>query len=722
MALIAIWDIESNGLLKAKVEKGQITPPMNKVHCVAIIFSDGRKISAADQPIDETWATPGWTQMSIVDALRELEKADLRIAHNGQDFDERAIPRIYPWFKPKPGSSVLDTLLLSRLLFPDIRRFGFNNHRLMPNLRGSHSLGAWGKRLGEHKGDYKGGWTAWSPEMHHYMVQDVVVLEKLFKFLMSQKPSPRASALEHDFAAIIRRQEDRGFAFDMDRALILLAKLQTLEAKLEGDLIQTFGEWWESGKKANSNAGKYDFPEPEEDEDEDDPIEFNKRRALWLESLRWDGVVVPTKSRRVKLHGFPDVEHRRFSQKTGLELKSLWGAPTMDYEMGSAYTPIKRVQFNPSSRHHIFKMLVKKYAWEPAKFTKKGQPVIDDDIIRAMPYPEAPLLANYFLVTKRIGAISGGRKAWMKMVEEHTNPNGTVTYRIHGQMNTNGAATGRGTHSNPNLAQVAKNTAAVKEAPQHPELWGKECRALFIAAPPYRLVGADGSSLELCMLAHYTSKHDGGEYARIVASGRKEDASDPHSWLRDLVGTDLLGEGDRGRDHAKTTMYAFLYGAGDEKLGSIVLPHGTKAEKMKVGAEVKAKVFGRFTALAQLNAEIVQVVEEKHSLIGLDGRILKIRKAHAALNTLLQSAGAVVMKQALVCLDRNLQAAGLVSGRDYEFVANVHDEYQCEVLPEHVELYMKLAIESLPEAGKILRVQCPLRAEASQGKSWCETH
>jgi DNA polymerase I-like protein with 3'-5' exonuclease and polymerase domains len=736
----ALYDIETNGLLTEKRERdGSMHPPLNKVHTITIIWQETgkpeRRISAADQEGYELGATGrGWERMPLVDALQLLETADVRVAHNGQDFDERAIPMVYPWFSPKAGSKLFDTLLLSRLIYPDIHRTGPNGHKLMGFERRQHSLSAWGKRLGEHKGEYKGGWMQWSEEMQDYGEQDTVVLAKLFKWLMAQKPDPSAVRIEHDFAAVIRRQESRGFAFDHDKALQLIAALQARETYLEAELIEAFGTWWAYGKAANSSAGK---PErevsTEDDEGADDPEEQERRRLLWLARRDWGDVIIPTKTRNVKLPEFPDVTRPRFSPTTGKRLKDYVGPPVREIAQGCPYTPIKLIQFNPGSRSHVRQRLIVKYGWEPSKFTKGGkdtppQPVVDDEVLGGLPYPEAKLLAEYYLVLKRIGMLATGKKAWLKVARETEHPNGTKTYRIHGRVNTCGAATGRCTHSDPNLAQVPKNSAGTKQYPDAPMLHGTACRDLFIAADPYELVGFDGSSLELCMLAHYVSPWDKGEYAKVVSEGVKALGTDPHSWLRDLVGQNYLGAGDLGRDNAKTTMYAFLYGAGDEKLGSIVLPFGSRKEKLEVGSEVKHKVKDRFTALGKLIKAIEEAVEANGRLTGVDGRILRVRKAHAALNTLLQSAGAVVMKKSLILLDASLKAQGLRCGTDYEFVANVHDEAQAEVLPEHVQLYSELALKAVPDAGIALRMKCPLKAEVSPSpehrpaRSWMETH
>lgn len=737
--IYGFYDLESNGLLKI-AKDGH--PALTLLWTGTLIITDEklnilRNISAADQVPYYAGATGrGWERMPLLEFLAVLATCDVRVGHNIQDFDERAIPMVYPWWKPKPGSTIIDTIIWSRLLYPDMFKSGPNNHKLFGFMKGAHSLKAWGLRLGEHKGDYTGGWMQWSEDMQSYGEQDTIVLFKLFKWLKAQDPARLASWLEHGFAAVIRRQEDRGFCFDHPKALILLGSLTTREQELEASLIDTFGEWWEFGKPANAKAGSgKDGSSFETDEDDEDEEIQEERRQAWLKRQEFANVVIPTASRNVKMLGFPDVTRPRFSATTGKEIKPYVGPPLISYTQGHAYTPIKRVQFNPSSRTHVIKRLIALRGWEPTKFTKGGkfkkggppprppQPMVDDSVLMALPWPEAQLLAEYYLVLKRIGMLATGKKAWLKVVKEYPQPNGTIVYRIHGRVNTNGAVTGRCTHSDPNLAQVPKNSSGVKEYPDQPYLWGSACRDLFIAGLGYALVGVDGSSLELRMKAHYVYRYDKGAFAKAVDEGKKEDRTDPHSLMCLMIGEEVMGPvSGQGRDNAKTVVYADLYGAGDEKRGSIILPFGTKAEKVAIGKLIGERMQEGDQAGTQLKRAIVEAVDDKGFLLGLDNRVLRIRKAHAALNTLLQSAGAVVMKMALVLLDRALQDAGLIPGKDYEFVANIHDEAQAEVLPIHVPKFKELAIQAVADAGTKLRLKCPLKAEAEHGHSWMHTH
>lgn len=679
--LIAWYDAETNGFLK------QLTV----FHSLVVKFSDGRVLSCADQP--------GYTP--IATGIRELEKADIRVGHNNAKFDDPAILKIYPWYRPQ--GRMLDTLVLSRLIFPEIKRDGPNNHKLWPaKLRNSHALKAWGLRLGEHKGDYNGGFDHWSPEMQEYCEQDVVVLEKLFKYLMSKKPDLRSVNLEHDFVKLIHEQEQRGFTFDHPKALALLATLQQREQKLEAELIDEFGEWWEGGKKGPNTS---EWVRVSDDED-DDTVEVSREEAEAREQKAY--VVVVKKTRRVKVPDQPDVTIRRFSEKTGKELKPYVGPPKALYPEGAVYTPIKRVQFNPGSRDHVRKMLRQHYQWVPEKYTKKGTPVIDDAVLSALAVdiPEAGKIAEYYMVLKRLGQLATGKNGWLKLAEQEGKE-----WRIYGTVNTGGALGGRCTHARPNVAQTPSIVNANGPVP-----YGREMRELWIPRKPYVLIGHDAGQLELRMLGHYLARYDGGEYAHIVAN------EDAHAWTRDTIGTDIVGEGKDGRTKAKRIIYAIIYGAGPKKVGSIIAPYASEAEQIAIGKAALAALAERFEALNKLDEAMDSFIQDTGYIIGLDGRHIPIRKMYAKLNTLLQSAGALVMKQSLIELDRSLVKAGATFGKEYAYVANIHDEVQSEVLPDFVPVYKELAEASVPAAGRAMKVRCELIAEADEGSSWADTH
>ena len=389
----------------------------------------------------------------------------------------------------------------------------------------------------------------------------------------------------------------------------------------------------------------------------------------------------------------------------------------MGYVKGELFIKRKQIVFNPSSRDHIAGRLKEKYGWEPVDFTDDGKPKVDEEVLSKLPYPEAAILSEYLMVDKRIGQLATGKEAWLKRVK-----NG----RIHGRVITNGAVTGRMTHSSPNIAQVPTNHAP----------YGERCRGLFTVTKGKLLLGCDASALELCCLAGYMAKFDGGEYVKTVLSGSKEDGTDIHSVNARALGMDpkkkydIGGQTPSGRDVAKVWFYAFIYGAGDFKLGTIL--GAAPGKELEAGKRSRSRFLKNLPALGKLTDRVKERCEGKAKnkdgspaptyLLGLDGRRLRCRSSHSALNTLLQSAGAVLMKQALVLLDRDLQQSGYIPGKHYEFVANVHDEWQIEVDKEIAEDVGQKAKAAIQAAGHHFNFGCPLDGEYRAGATWAETH
>jgi DNA polymerase I-like protein with 3'-5' exonuclease and polymerase domains len=371
---------------------------------------------------------------------------------------------------------------------------------------------------------------------------------------------------------------------------------------------------------------------------------------------------------------------------------------------GQPYTTTKIVEFNPGSRLHIAGRLNAKYGWTPTEYTPDGKPKVDDEVLGLLPYPEAKILAEYFVVTKRLGQAGTGKEAWKKAVRKDG--------RIHGRVTTNGAVTGRMTHSGPNMAQVPGNGAP----------YGHECRELFTVPKGKVLVGADAAALELRCLAGYMAIYDNAAYVKTVLEGKSEDQTDIHN-----VNARALG---CTRAQAKVWFYAFIYGAGDAKLGTIL--EAPAGKEIAYGRQSRARFLKNLPALGKITKKVKDRVEGKATkkdgsplprwLKGLDGRRLSCRSSHSAFNTLLQSAGAVLMKQALVILDARLQDAGLIPGVHYEFVGNIHDEWQIEVDEDKGEFVGKTAKESIKLAGEHFKFGCPLDGDYKVGKTWADTH
>lgn len=357
---------------------------------------------------------------------------------------------------------------------------------------------------------------------------------------------------------------------------------------------------------------------------------------------------------------WPPVTVERFSDKTGKRLKD------------------SVVTFNPGSRQQIGERL-KELGWKPKEFTETGQPKVDETILANIKIPEAQVIAEYLMLQKRISQI----ESWMEAVGKDG--------RVHGKVITNGAVTGRMTHSSPNMAQI----------PNAGSIYGPECRECWTVEDGNVLVGCDASGLELRMLAHYM-KDEG--YVRTVCEGSSKDGTDVHTVNQRAAGL-------ASRDNAKTFIYAFLYGAGDAKIGSIV---GGSARD---GTKLKAKFLAQTPSLAKL-LERVGRQAAKGWVPGLDGRRIWVRSEHAALNSLLQGAGAIVMKKALVIFDDKRKA----NKWPVKYVANVHDEAQLECPKDIAEEVGKAFRQSIIEAGEFYNLRCPLDGEYKIGANWRETH
>jgi len=347
---------------------------------------------------------------------------------------------------------------------------------------------------------------------------------------------------------------------------------------------------------------------------------------------------------------------------------------------GSTFCKIAYQEFNPNSRPQIAERLISKYGWSPDAVTEKGTIQVNETILNDLDYPEAKLLSRVMMLNKRLGQLSDGNQALLKKVKGG---------RIYGRVNTGGAISGRCTHSGPNLAQI----------PSVSSPFGKEFRSLFIAAEGKTLVGCDASGLELRCLSHYLARFDNGRYAEIVLNG------DIHTANQEAAGLPT-------RNMAKTFIYGWLYGAGAGKLGQIVKGGA------KEGSVLQARFMKKFPAIKKLKKAVEEAVETRGYIKGLDGRRMRTRSPHSALNLLLQGAGALVMKRWLIEVMLEVDKRGL----DCTPVLNVHDEAQFEVRKDQVDEVAKICEDMMLVAGEYFNFRIPIEGESKIGKTWEETH
>jgi len=366
------------------------------------------------------------------------------------------------------------------------------------------------------------------------------------------------------------------------------------------------------------------------------------------------------------------------------------------YVKGQPFTKVTYQEFNPGSRTQIVERLQQKYGWVPEKNTEKGNPVLDDDVLDALPYPEAKPLAEYMLIKKRLGQIADGNNAWLKLVN---NDDG----RMHGDLITNGCITGRASHRNPNMAQVPAGYSP----------YGHECRSLFHAPDGWDLIGIDAKALELRCLAGYLAIWDDGEYSAMVTNPEV----DIHVYNQKMFGVET-------RDIAKRLLYGVLYGAGALKAGTIIDPNEKDEVVLrKLGATAINSFMDGVPALRKLKQLIDETIGLRGYLIGLDRRTLHCRSAFKGLNVLLQASGAAIMKQVVVTTHNNIeQNLGLVHGKDWEQLLFVHDEIQVACDPRHTELIKEQALAAFPQAQQFFGFRCPIQGDAKVGYTWAMTH
>lgn len=599
----------------------------------------------------------GYTDLDeFFDALNKYGTSGYNIVgHNICKFDIPALKKLKgERFEFDVRDVCIDTLVLARLIYSNIKDTDvglMRSGRLPKALYGSHSLKAYGYRMGELKGTYgehEGAWDKFTHEMYEYNKQDVVVTLKLFQKLMAKGYPLKAIQLEHDIAWVMAKQERNGFVFDKDQAIKLYSELAGKRQVLYENLVSKGGSW-----------------------------------------TVYKG----------------DKIYKRDNAKRGIKA----GVPYPQYE---------EVTFNPNSRQHIAKVLMDR-GWEPTEMTPTGAPKVDEETLKtAKGIDLTEDILEYLLINKRIAQLAEGDNAWLKLMKD--DPDGYT--RIHGSVNPNGAVTGRATHAYPNVAQVPAGRSP----------YGEECRSLFRVPTGWYEAGIDASGLELRCFAHFLYPYDHGEYVNEILNG------DIHTHNQKMAGLPT-------RDQAKTMIYCMMYGGGDGKLGEVI--NGTA----KDGKALKERFFNAVPAYKELCSDIERTLitasewvggvnkvtwrkrvhpdnsnlSITHSILGLDRRVVYVRSPHSALNTLLQSAGALICKKWVCLVEENMRKAGYKHGWDGDFamMAWVHDETQIACRTREIaEDCVRIAQESMRQTQEFFKFNCQLDTEGKIGANWFDCH
>ena len=344
------------------------------------------------------------------------------------------------------------------------------------------------------------------------------------------------------------------------------------------------------------------------------------------------------------------------------------------YVKGVPFTRLK--DFNPQSRDHISWILQTHCDWTPTSLTASGKAVIDEPVLKDIGTDISLRFLRVLELTKQLGMISEGVNAWQKLV--------TTSSRIHHHCSV-GCATHRASHRNPNLSQVPSD---------------ERFRRLFTASPDMVMVGADLSGIELRMLAHYLARYDGGRYADILLNG------DIHQENADKIGI--------SRRQVKTVTYAFLYGAGDQKIGTSFDGSLGETQAKRKGKEIRKAFVNAIEGLSDL-LKAVKRAAERGYVRGLDGRNISVDKGHVALNYLLQGSAAIIAKRWMVLADAQLDSHSHQLGF-------IHDELQYETIPASVNDLKFLLELTAVQAGEYYNLRLPIAAESKSGKNWAEVH
>jgi len=347
---------------------------------------------------------------------------------------------------------------------------------------------------------------------------------------------------------------------------------------------------------------------------------------------------------------------------------------TQGYRAGCEIQRIK--EFNPTSRDHIAWILTTHLNVKLTKTTTTGKPIIDEIILTEIDIPFSRLCAKCLTIKKKLGMISEGVNAWRKLV--------TTSNRIHHHCSV-ATNTFRCAHRNPNLGQVPA---------------GPEFRELFTASPGKVMVGADLSGIELRMLAHYLGRYDGGRYADILLN------DDIHQVNADKIGIT--------RRQVKTVTYAFLYGAGNEKIGMSYDNSLQPKEARKKGQEIREAYVSAIEGLADLLGAVSHKATQGH-IMACDGRRVLVDSPHKGLNYLLQCSAGVVAKRWMVIANDLVQVKA-------SQLAFVHDELQYECEQDYADTLMETLENSATLAGHYYNLRCPIAAEAKKGKTWADVH
>jgi len=525
----------------------------------------------------------------------------------------------------------------------------------MQSRKGGHSLKAWGETLGFPKVEHE-DWTQYTPGMMQRCITDVEITYRVAKYLKSEGGrfgSEQASKIEHLTTHYLEDQHDLGFALDVPKAHQLFAMFNS---KAQGLHTLITSAVHDRPYHAGGITPKY-----------------RKDGVLSKVGIKFLGdeyTDVSGPFTRVKWEEF-----NLDSPKQKVRRLNPWWSPII---RTTGYRNLQKKLRDKEITKEMFDIRAE-FMW---KLNDENLATISDDAPQ-----EFKEVGEYAMLSSRYKEVGG----WLDALGYDN--------RVHGDCLSIGAITHRMSHRGPNMANIPGSASP----------YGDVCRSCFTVgnSDTHILLGCDADGIQLRILAHYMNDAD---YTQEVVNG------DIHIKNLESMGIDKgIWNDDKqqwsGRDIAKTFIYAWLLGAGDEKVGLII--GGSTVD----GRRVKDAFLDDLPALARLKGRATKAARLGR-MAGLDGRQIEIKSAHYALSCYLQGAESCIMKYAMLLWHMWVRKRGL----DARMVAVVHDEFQVEVLKEQADEVGSLIVKAIIRAGEHFNLNCPLDASYTTGLTWAETH
>ena len=574
---------------------------------------------------------------------------DKYVFHNGIGFDVPVLNRIIG--HTIDVKDVVDTLVVSRMI--DY------------NLQGGHSLNAWGKRLGLHKGDFKDFEGGLTQEMIDYCINDVEVTVKLFKKfkkVIFDRDWAKALRMEHDIQAICEDMTRNGFKFDEDKAEEYLGEILVRMEELEMQFHSDFPP-----KLVEVNRIKYRLKA-------DGSLYSSVTKALEK--------YPETKLQGDELLCFDWQEFNAGSTKQRIE--RLWEAGWNPVDKTKGHMMFEREGVVDQERERKFKF----YGWMCNETNLNTLPKSAPQGARA--------LAEWLTLEGRRSSLS----EWLGCVKEDG--------RIHGRFTHIGAWTGRLAHSAPNQANIpaAFHGTPKTDVEMVKAKYDGPFRGLWMVEEGNHLVGTDAEGIQLRILADLMESQ---EYVDAIITGTKETETDIHNLNRKALGLSHIT-----RDMAKTFIYAFLLGAGTAKIAQILKTDTRQATK------AVNNFMDSITGLRRLKKKVIPAIAERGYFRGYDGRRVRVPSEHHTLAGMLQNGESTIMKWATRQWINDANAEGI----KFKLVTWPHDEWQTEVYGgmDVAERLGEIQRKSIETVGVELGIMCPLAGSTDIGTSWLDTH